>query len=41
MYIAFLMLTPFLLGVGQRWGWKFVLAPSGLLWWALSSECGD
>ena len=34
MYIAFLMLTPFLLGVGQRWGWKFVLAPSGLLWLA-------
>ena len=34
MYIAFLMLTPFLLDVGQRWGWKFVLAPSGLLWLA-------
>ena len=38
MYIAFLLLTPLLLGVGQRWGWKFVLAPSGLLW--LASQFG-
>lgn len=34
MYIAFLLLTPLFLGVGRRWGWKFVLAPSGLLWLA-------
>ncbi|MGH9548691.1 MAG: OpgC domain-containing protein, partial [Terriglobales bacterium] len=32
MYIVLLLLTPFLLGVGQRWGWKFVLLPSALLW---------
>ncbi len=32
MYIAFLLLTPFALYVGKRWGWKFVLIPSGLLW---------
>ncbi len=38
MYIAFLLLTPLLLSVGQRWGWKFVLAPSGLLW--LASQFG-
>jgi len=34
MYIVFLLLTPILLAAGQRWGWKFVLAPSGLLWLA-------
>lgn len=38
MYIAFLLLTPLLLSVGQRWGWKFVLAPSGVLW--LASQFG-
>ncbi len=38
LYIAFLLLTPFFLSVGQRWGWKFVLAPSGLLW--LGSQFG-
>jgi hypothetical protein len=34
MYIAFLFLTPAILYIGQRWGWKFVLAPSALLWLA-------
>ncbi len=34
MYIVFLLLTPLLLRVGQSRGWKFVLAPSGLLWLA-------
>ena len=34
MYIVLLLLTPFLLGVGRRRGWKFVLVPSGLLWLA-------
>ncbi len=32
MYIAFLLFTPFALYVGKRWGWRFVLIPSGLLW---------
>lgn len=34
MYIAFLFFTPFILHIGQRWGWKFVLRPSALLWLA-------
>ena len=34
MYIVFLLLTPVILAVGQRKGWKFVLAPSALLWLA-------
>ncbi len=34
MYILFLLLTPFILYIGRRWGWKFVLAPSALLWLA-------
>jgi len=34
MYIAFLLVTPLILAVGHRWGWKFVLAPSALLWLA-------
>jgi hypothetical protein len=32
MYIVFLLLTPILLAIGRRWGWKYVLAPSALLW---------
>lgn len=34
MYIVFLLLTPLLLAAGRRWGWKFVLTPSALLWFA-------
>jgi hypothetical protein len=34
MYIVFLLLTPMLLAAGRRWGWKFVLLPSALLWFA-------
>jgi len=34
MYIVFLLLTPLLLAAGRRWGWKFVLLPSALLWFA-------
>lgn len=34
MYIVFLFFTPFILHVGQRWGWKLVLGPSALLWLA-------
>ncbi|MGH9505194.1 MAG: OpgC family protein [Terriglobales bacterium] len=34
MYIVFLFVTPFILGIGRRWGWKFVLAPSALIWLA-------
>ncbi|HYK49514.1 MAG TPA: OpgC domain-containing protein [Terriglobales bacterium] len=34
MYIVFLFLTPLVLYVGQRRGWKFVLGPSAALWLA-------
>ncbi len=34
MYIVFLFLTPLFLGIGRRWGWKYILAPSALLWLA-------
>ena len=34
MYIVFLLLTPFILATGRRWGWRFVLIPSALLWLA-------
>jgi hypothetical protein len=34
MYIVFLLLTPFILATGRRWGWRFVLVPSALLWLA-------
>ena len=32
MYIVFLLLTPVALFVGQRWGWRYVLLPTGALW---------
>jgi hypothetical protein len=32
MYIVFLLLTPATLYAGRRWGWRFVLIPSALLW---------
>lgn len=31
-YIIFLLATPAALFIGRRWGWRFVLIPSGLLW---------
>ena len=31
-YIIFLLATPAALVIGQRWGWRFVLIPSALLW---------
>ena len=34
MYIAFLFLTPAILYVGWRWGWKVIVVPSVLLWMA-------
>ena len=38
MYIGFLFLTPAILYIGRRRGWKFVLVPSALLW--LSAQFG-
>ncbi len=32
MYIVFLLLTPLALFVGRRWGWNYVLVPTGILW---------
>lgn len=32
MYIVFLLITPLAMLVGRRWSWKYVLAPSAVLW---------
>jgi hypothetical protein len=32
MYVTFLFLTPIVLSAAVRWGWKWILAVSGLIW---------
>jgi hypothetical protein len=32
MYVTFLFLTPLVLSAAVRWGWKWILAASGLVW---------
>jgi hypothetical protein len=32
MYIVFLLLTPLAMWIGQRWSWRYVLAPSAVVW---------
>jgi hypothetical protein len=32
MYIVFLLLTPLLMRIAKRWGWRVVLAASGSIW---------
>lgn len=32
MYIVFLLLTPLLIRIAKRWGWRLVLAASGSIW---------
>jgi hypothetical protein len=32
MYVTFLFFTPFMLSSAVRWGWKWILAASGLVW---------
>ena len=37
MYVIFLFLTPVALAVAVRYGWRWILAGSGLLWLAAQS----
>jgi len=32
MYVLFLLCTPLVMRIASRWGWRWVLAPSALLW---------